>query len=371
MSITTTSNETEAAVFRRKLQGYQEIINQDITQYSKQLQITTLQEYGKNARLEIDAFLDILARGGKRIRGALVMLGYEMSGGTNQDMILQAARAVEMLHAYLLIIDDIQDRSSVRRGGPSAHTMLADYHKNNHMANGSGHFGLSIALNAALSGSHAAQLVLIGLDVPPDVRLKAIRIINQTMMITAHGQTNDIVNEVVAEVDERDIERVLEWKTAHYTFLNPLSVGMVLAGADDSATEAIADYAMHAGKAFQITDDIMGTFGSQQDSGKSPMDDIREGKQTLLTHYALTHSSNGNKNFLIQMLGKSDITQAEYNRCKDIIIQSGALDHASKAASRHIDTALHSLQANSHSCWSDGGLAFLRGLAQYLLSRKA
>lgn len=333
--------------------------------------MSTLQEYGKNARLEVDAYLDILARGGKRIRGSLVMLGYEMSGGSDRKMILQAARAVEMLHAYLLIIDDIQDRSPVRRGGPSAHVMLTEHHASNHLAHDSSHFGMSIALNAAFSGSHAAQEMLASLDAPEALRIKAIGIINKTMMITAHGQTNDIVNEVVAEVDERDLERVLEWKTAHYTFLNPLRVGMVLAGADEAATDAITDYAMHAGKAFQITDDIMGTFGSEQESGKSPMDDIKEGKRTLLTHFALAHTGNGNKNFLIQMLGNSDITPAQFERCKDIIIRSGALEYVSGEAHRHIDKALGSLNTDRRPEWSEEGVMFLRGLAQYLLSRKA
>lgn len=266
------SSETEAEVFKRRLIHYQELINKDIADYSKRLQVSTLQEYGKNAWLEVDTYLDILARGGKRVRGSLVMLAYEMCGGTNQAMILETARAVEMIHAYILIIDDIQDRSPIRRGGASAHYMLADYHKTNHLARDPEHFGVSVAMNSALSGAHAAQEILADLDAPDKARLKAVRIINRTMVITVHGQTADIVNEATADVDIHDLEKVLEWKTAHYTFLNPLHIGMVLAGADTDAMNAITDYAMHAGKAFQITDDIMGTFGSEAESGKSPME---------------------------------------------------------------------------------------------------
>lgn len=361
-----TSVDTE--VFARQLGVYKKCIDQDITDYSQQVRKTTLQQYGANARLEIDTFLDILDRGGKRIRGALVMTGYEMSGGTDKAMILQAARAVEMLHAYILIIDDIQDRSAVRRGGPTAHYMLAMHHKKHELAGSSEHFGISIALNSAIAGAHAAQTILANLDAPENLRLKVMSIINRTMLITAHGQTNDIMNEVVAEVNQEDVERVLEWKTAHYSFLNPLHVGMVLAGADCDATDAITDYAMHTGKAFQITDDVLGVFGSEHESGKSPLDDIREGKRTVLTTYALDNADNADKNFLIQMLGNHDLTPTEFERCKVILQNSGALAHTQNQAKEHVLRALESLDANQ-SMWDSKGIQFLRGLAQYLLIR--
>jgi len=354
--------------FASKLQQYKQLIDNDIASYSKQAQKTTLQQFGANARLETDAYLSILGRGGKRIRGALVMEAYAMSGGTNQAMILQAARAIEMLHAYILIIDDFQDRSLTRRGGPSAHVLLADYHRHNSLAGDSDHFGASVALNAATAGAHAAQMVLANLDVDAELRLKAISIINRTMLVTSHGQTGDIINEVVAKVSVDDIERVLEWKTACYTILNPLHVGMVLAGADCHATDAITDYSMNTGKAFQITDDLLGIFGNEFQSGKSPMDDIKEGKRTVITAYALDHTTNGNKNFLIQMLGNIHLTPAEFERCKTLIIASGADVHAQKRVDAHITAAIASLDEHAHH-WSPDGVQFLRELAQYLSKR--
>ena len=356
--------------FKTKLAHYKQLIDADIAAYSKQLQQETLQEFGANARIEIDAYLSILDRGGKRIRGALTIAAYEMCGGADKAMILEAARAIEMLHAYILIIDDFQDRSAVRRGGPTAHVSLAAHHRNQEFAGNSEHFGASISLNAALSGAHAAQQILAGLKVDPDVRLKTIKTINHTMMVTAHGQTNDIINEVVAEVSHEDIERVLEWKTAHYTFLNPLSVGMILAGVEQSSIDAIKEYAMHAGKAFQITDDILGTFGSEFESGKSPMDDIREGKRTLIIAYALENTDDDNKNFVVRMLGNGSITPVQFERCKDILIQSGALSYAQKSATEHVQDALLALD-NKSDLWSELGVVFLRQLAEYLTTRSA
>lgn len=362
------SNTAQVSTFPAKLQKYKQTIDADIEAYAKQLERHTLEQFGANSRLEIDAYLQILRRGGKRIRGALTMVGYEMAGGTDTRMILQAARAVEMLHAYILIVDDFQDRSAVRRGGPTAHKLLAQHHRTNELAGDSEHFGASIALNAALSGAHAAQQVLAHLDVDAELRLKTIQIINKAMIITAHGQTSDIINEVVAEVSSDDIERVLEWKTAYYTFFNPLSVGMTLAGADVQTIAGITDYANHAGKAFQITDDIIGTFGSEFESGKSPMDDIREGKRTLIIAYALEHTDNDNKNFLVQMLGNADITPVEFERVKTILINSGALEYAKSAATQHVAAAVKSLRNQTQ--WSGQGVQFLTDLANYLNDRK-
>lgn len=362
------ASTSSQAAFKTRLVEYKNLIDDDIASYSKHIQNQTLQQFGVYTRMEIDAFLSILARGGKRIRGALVMHGYAMSGGKDQAMIVQAARAVEMIHAYILMIDDIQDRSLVRRGGPAAHVQLAEYHKQHDWAGDSAHFGVSIALNAALSGAHAAQMVLANLDAEQELRIKVLSIMNRTMLITAHGQTGDIINEVTPDVTAEDIDRVLEWKTAHYTFLNPLQVGMVLAGAQCAETTAITDYAMHAGRAFQISDDVLGVFGSEFESGKSPFDDIREGKRTLMMAYAIQHASDTDKNFLIQMLGNEDLTPLEFERCKVILDESGALEFARSEISRHVDAAQIALGREA-KCWTSDGVAFLEALAQYLQTR--
>lgn len=360
--------DKDITVFKNTVEQYKQLIDTDIASYSKSLQQTTLKDYGASARLVTDAYLEILSRGGKRIRGSLVMVAYEMCGGRETDMILQAARAVEMIHAYLLIMDDIQDRSLTRRGGPTVPVMLAGHHKRNHLAGDSAHFGIAMSLNAMGIGNHTAQDILSRLEVSDRQKLKVLSILNRSIVTTAHGQTNDIMNEVVAQVSEADIEKVLEWKTAHYTFINPLHIGMVLAGQNDASLSAINAYALHAGKAFQITDDILGTFGSEFESGKSPMDDTKEGKRTVLSTYALEHATNGNKNFLLQMLGNSNITPAEFERCKTIFEESGALEYAQQRAADHVEQALGSVKTPL-SGWNEQGVQFLRGLTQYLLTR--
>jgi geranylgeranyl pyrophosphate synthase len=359
-----------AASFAKRLAGYKQAIDTDIATYSEYVRKITGDLYGPSALLETETYLDVLARGGKRLRGALVMVGYEMSGGTNRAMIVQAARAIEMLHAYMLIIDDIQDRSELRRGKPSAHEMLAAYHRKHHLRGDAAHTGISLALMSALVGAHAAQGIIANLDADQQLRLNVLSIINRTFIITGHGQTQDIMNELVDKPSAQDIDRVLEWKTALYSFINPLHVGMVLADADCSATDAITPYAREVGKAFQIADDLLGVFGNEEQTGKSAMDDIREGKRTVLSQYALEHAAPEEQVFLQSCLGNADLTLQDFKRCKQIIEISGAREFAAKAAAKHAAAALVILDKEA-ARWNPEGVAFLRQLAHAVQDRKA
>jgi geranylgeranyl diphosphate synthase type I len=348
--------------------AYKQAINDDIDSYAAYVRKITAQQYGPYAELEVNTFLDILSRGGKRIRGALVMVGYEMCGGQDRAMIVQAARSIEMFHAYILMCDDIQDGSGIRRGKPSAHEMFAAYHREHGLRGDAAHVGTSLAINSAVAGAHAAQVVMANLNAESQLRLNAMSITNRTLGITAHGQTYDIMNELVDEPSEEDIERTMEWKTAQYSFVNPLHVGMVLAGAGCEATDAITPFAWHLGKAFQIIDDILGIFGNEQELGKSPLDDIREGKGTLLSAHALKHASVEDKAFLRKCLGNARLTSGDFARCQEIIISTGAKAYAESLAKKEAARAMQGLEDSKH-LWSKAGTEFLEGLAAYLAKR--
>lgn len=354
--------------FDERLSGLRLTIDSSIKSYAQQMRKHTEEQYGEPAFIEADVFLQILARGGKRIRGALAMVGYEMSDGKNTAMITEVARIIEMAHAYFLIIDDIQDKSAIRRGAPSAHILLKKRHEDEGLVGDSAHFGVSVALNSAIAGMHAAQMNLANIDAEEELRLKAISIFNRTLAITAHGQTYDIFSEASIEPNDNYIERTIELKTAHYTVLNPLHMGMVLAGADCHATDAITEYALAVGRAFQVTDDILGIFSTEQATGKSPQDDIREGKQTILTSYALKHASAKDSAFLHSMLGNANLTTSEFAQCQQILTNSGARDYAKTEVEKYVSQAAISLNKEANR-WSSDGITFLQGLAEYLLER--
>lgn len=355
--------------FKSALLAYKQLIDDDLELYSDALAKQVQKTYGDPSLLVAEAYTEILSRGGKRLRGILTMVGYEMCGGTNQAMIIQAARAVEMMHAYILIIDDIQDRSILRRGGPSAHKLLESAHQEQKWSGDAAHAGMSLSLNAALLGLHNAEIILANLDVDPELRLKAVTIMNHTMSVTTHGQTHDIINEInSSEVSQADIENVLQWKTAHYSVLNPIHMGMVLSGAPCEDTNAITEYSLNAGKAFQIIDDLqMVTEGDE--SGKTASDDIREGKQTILTVYAMKNSPAADITFLKSCLGNQELDEKDFQRCRNILISSGASYYAQKIAEEHIDKALASLKQHANR-WTPKTVQFLDDLAKYILTRR-
>lgn len=349
------------------LAAYKKQIDADIARYAAHVHTATRKQYGQAAGQVTDVFLDMLQRGGKRLRGALVMIGYELCGGRDQAMIVRAATALEMIQAYILIIDDIQDRAHLRRGKPTAHEMLAAAYA----AQGpetAKHVGMSLALNAAYSGGHAAQMLLAGLQADAGRRNKVLGIVNQALVVTAHGQTNDALNALRDDVTEADVARVMEWKTSYYTFLNPLCVGMVLAGADCADTDAIRPYALAAGQAFQLTDDILGAFGRDAATGKEAMGDIREGKRTVLTAYALAHLRGPDRAVLAAALGNERLGATEFAQARQLIERSGALAHAQQLAAAAAQEAVGALKVHNRS-WNVPAVQRLRDLARAIHGR--
>lgn len=262
--------------FAARLSDYKQAIDADIAQYAAHVRAVTRHEYGEYSAAVTEAYLRLLEGDGKRIRGALVMVGYEMLGGQDRTMILRAATALELVHAALLAIDDIQDEDDYRRGQPAVHKQLRDYHEKLQLKGDSGYVGISLGINAALGGLFAAQTLLAGLSVPDELRVKAVGIVSHTIITTLHGQTNDIVNAHKAKPDQAVQFKIMEWKSANYTFLNPLCVGMVLAGAGCEDTDAIRDYALHTGIAFQLVDDIL--------DGDRPESDVAEKRRQAVAH---------------------------------------------------------------------------------------
>jgi geranylgeranyl diphosphate synthase type I len=315
---------------------YKKLIDADIAAYIKHLRSSGQEQFGAPAKPVIEAFTTVLGRG-KRLRGTLTMVGYEMCGGSNREMILQAARAMEMIHASLLIIDDLQDRSELRHGLPTAHVAL----------------GEALAINAGLLGSYAAQMILSNLDAPAELRANTLSITNRTLITTVHGQSADMLKNTPSET-------VALWKTAQYSVLNPLHVGMVLAGADCQATDVITPYALELGLAYQIKNDIDGLFDA--DGQKDPAEDIRQGKRTLLSEYARRHASAADKKFLKTALGNAELTDRDFKKCLKIFKDCGALEHARNKLAKHQQSALKALRTCDYK-WPGPGQELLAGLA--------
>ena len=353
-----------------RLKAYKDVINKDIAEYSKTLLDDTKDEYGVHARETIESFVVILARGGKRLRGALTMASYEMLGGKNREMIIKAARAVEMIHAYVLMIDDIADRSDTRRGGPSAHKIMQGYHNDNHLKSDGAHFGESMATQSALICGYLAELIIDELDVSAEMKLSVLKNLHSNLVRTGHGQLRDILNEVLPEVTEDDALWTAKYKTAYYTVINPLEMGALLAAAPESDLRILKEFGMHAGIGFQIADDIIGIFGDSAATGKSSLDDLKEGKITVLMTYALAKADTLQREKLVGMLGNPNITEKDLLDCQEIIKDTGALAYARHTALDLASKAAGTLDV-APSTWNTDVISFLRQLTIDLVERKA
>ena len=362
-------NSSDVTLFAEVLKTRKARFDQIIEQYWQDELLTIRKNYGDASYRTMQAYVSILARGGKRIRAALAETTYRMFGGNDQQVIDDMGRILEMIHAYLLITDDISDQSDIRRGGPSAHRLLEQWHDKDNLHGEAKHFGASVATLAAMVGLHQAMTDTTKLSVSPERRVVALENLNELLTITCHGQINDLVNEVNGTHDLASVENVLLWKTAYYSFVNPLQFGAILAGAPEEALEVLADYGTAAGRAFQISDDIVGLFGAVDQTGKNPADDIREGKRTLLVLKALELASPEDAAFLESQLGNHDLKDESFVRCQTIIRRSGALESARRALESSCQKAR---QIATNGQLPEGeGIRFLGGLAEYLQTRQS
>lgn len=312
-----------------------------------------------------DVLRTFFARGGKRARGCLAYVSYKMFGGQDESLALTLSHVIELIHAAILIDDDVADRSGTRRGGPTVHKIFEDIHRERSLAGDVGHFGEAMAIHAAVLLKSVAFLELERLQVS---QLPALQHeLHQTIVRTMHGQLADIYFDSKRDVSENDIEYVLRSKTGYYTFLSPLRLGGILAGASEEAMASLEYYALPAGMAFQLQDDIIGLFGEAQKSGKSNKDDLREGKMTLLMHAALRMATQEEQTFLRGLLGADTITDDELESVQCIVRESGALNHVLNRAQGFVDGAVQAVEALKIERTDQD---FLRGIAQYAISRE-
>jgi geranylgeranyl diphosphate synthase type I len=345
-------------------------IEKEIELYSEQLERSTTHEYGELPRDVTHVFCELLRRGGKRLRGIVAIQSYLMFGGKDEQTAVRLALAIEMLHAYILMVDDIQDRSSTRRGGPTAHVMLAGYHAEHGWHDDGAHIGMVLALNSLLIGAHTALNVLTDLDLSSDKKVAMIHSVNSHFITTAHGQTLDIFSEVGINVDTETVETVMRWKTAYYTFLNPLELGALAAGCSEHDRELLKEFSLHAGRAFQITDDIIGIFGNEEQTGKSIMSDVVEGKRTILMLFALDRVESSTKEFIESCLGNRHLTKDQFHELRQILISTGALVNAKRQAQLSVDKAISVLNS-SPTTWNYHNRQALEALVAGLIDRQS
>lgn len=276
--------------------------------------------------------------GGKRFRPRMVSAAYDALGGRDARAAAHVGAAFELLHTALVVHDDVIDGDHVRRGVPNVAGRYRDRAVD---------FGLSDRL-AALSGATAAiiagDLALFSAHrlidrsgLGHDVRLRLLDLMDDAVFASAAGELIDVdfsMSDAIPHVDEiLEMERA---KTAVYSFETPLQAGAILAGAGEDLVALLGAIGRELGIAFQVVDDILGVFGTEEQTGKTTLGDLREGKRTVLVAYAATQPAWAR---VASDFGDPDLDDAGADRIRVVLEEGGALAFARELATRHADRA--------------------------------
>lgn len=217
-----------------------------------------------------------LSHGGKRMRGLLTILGYQLAQGNDPtglhpEGVIKAAVIMELFHLGLLVHDDVMDRDSLRRGVATVHARYSDLHTGEAMAMCAGDltFGWGMELLSTQYTVHSTQL------------LEAFRVWGRYFSRVGYGQMLDVLK----VADEKSLLQILALKSGEYSCVLPLVFGATLGGASPEMIKQLTDYGMELGWVFQLRDDYLAEWGDSSKTGKPVGNDRREGKHSFALLY--------------------------------------------------------------------------------------
>ncbi|MDH3253758.1 MAG: polyprenyl synthetase family protein, partial [Acidobacteriota bacterium] len=306
--------------------------------------------------------------GGKRLRPALVHFAYQAVGGLGNDRTLPVEMAVELLHTYLLIHDDIMDRAETRRGGSAAHRLFAKEHRRRGWRDGSARHGEAAAiLLGDLAHSHAVGLFLSGVaDAVNGAQIS--RCFTEMCREVVIGQYLEMTAPLRGGLKEQDLLSILRLKSGRYSVERPIQLGALLGGASSHVVESLAGYGLAMGEAFQLQDDLLGVFGEREFVGKPVGGDLAEGKFTLLILAAMERADSAQRETILRCLQTEDPDAEEVSGVRTLVERVGAREKIESMVHERLERsaeALKKLDLNAEA------KAFFFGLIDYLRERKA
>ena len=306
--------------------------------------------------------------GGKRIRPALLLLGFEAAGGRRLDAVEGPALALELLHTCALLHDDVIDQAPARRGRLSVHEAFAARHRDQGWQGDADAYGRAIAiLLGDLAFVHADELFLAA-KVPDHPLLAAFRRFTLLREEVMAGQALDLHAATVRSVDRELALRVATLKSGRYSVARPLEIGAVLAGADDGLLAGLHAFGDPLGRAFQLADDLLGVFGDAATTGKSASSDLAEGKRTLLIAEAWERLDADGRARLEAGLGRSDLDDATTEDLRALLADCGARAATEQEIDRSTSAAGAALEGLTLPPQARDGL---RAVADYLGRRSS
>jgi geranylgeranyl diphosphate synthase type I len=319
----------------------------------------------------IDGIAQLMTRGGKRLRPALVYYSYRALGGESDPVVLPLALATEFLHTYLLIHDDIMDHAETRRGRPSAHARFRELHRGHGWRGDAAEFGAAAAiLLGDLAHTWAVEL-FSGVPVEGQRAAELTRSFSAMCQEVIGGQYLELLvaaRRESAPAGEEELLSVLRRKSGCYTAERPIQLGGILAGAGPGPLAALARFGSAVGEAFQLQDDLLGMFGDPDTVGKPVGADLTEGKFTFLIFHALEAASPEERQVLTHALGRPDLPLGDVERVQQILAGTGARARVEAMVDERLQVARAALAGLD---LREPGRTFLAGVVDYLKERPA
>ena len=306
-----------------------------------------------------EALRELVLAGGKRLRPAFCHWAFVGAGGDLSDsMVVDAGAALELLHTFALIHDDIMDGSATRRARDTIHVQFEARHALAGWRGEGRRFGEGVAILAGDLAFVYADRMLAGapraaLDVFTELRIE----VNV-------GQYLDLVGTARGRVPEDAARRICRFKSGKYTIERPLHLGAALAGRMPELGGALSAYGLPLGEAFQLRDDLLGVFGDQAVTGKPVGEDLREGKPTVL--FAVAAEAVGGPGTALDRYGADDLTDDEIVALQEILVDTGAVNQLEAQIEALVETAVAALDQSS---LTDEATSALTELALYVAGR--
>jgi octaprenyl-diphosphate synthase len=282
----------------------------------------------------------IIAAGGKRLRPALVVLAARSLGYQGQAHH-ELAAVVEFIHTATLLHDDIVDESDMRRGRKTANSRFGN---------------APAVLVGDFLYSRSFQMMVSVAD------MSVMSVLADATNVIAEGEVLQLINAGNADIDEEAYLDVLRRKTAKL-FEAAARIGAIVAGGTEQQRDFLARYGMRLGTAFQLVDDALDYSGDAEELGKSPGDDLREGKPTLPLIRAMKVGTRAQADLIRASIENG--ARGDFAKVMDVVVATDALQYTRERARKEAASALEGIE-----CLPDTRFrAALRDLADFSVER--
>ncbi|KMO98859.1 polyprenyl synthetase family protein [Streptomyces roseus] len=275
--------------------------------------------------------------GGKRLRAAYLYWGWRAAGQPDCEEVIRAAAAMELVHAAACTHDDIIDGSGTRHGRPTAHAAFAS-------GAGSGRRSTALAMILGDLLMGYAGYVFTSCGLPGAYLARTVPLWAALLRETMAGEFLEVLRTRAGQLPQvAESLEVARFKTAKYTVERPLHLGATLGGGPRPLLDAFSAYGLPLGEAFQLRDDLLGTFGDPARTGKSNVDDLRDGKPTALLALTLAAADDDGRRLLAKLVGRPDPRPEEASAVRALMESCGAREQVEDMIRERIARAVGAL----------------------------